>query len=47
MEFHHVSVLRNETIDHLIGDLMVYVDCTREAAAIPVYWQSVWPMMPH
>ena len=29
MEFHHVSVLRNETIDHLIGDPHgIYVDCT-------------------
>lgn len=29
MEFHHVSVLRNETINHLIGDPHgIYVDCT-------------------
>lgn len=29
MEFHHVSVLRDETIEHVLGDLNgVYVDCT-------------------
>lgn len=29
MNFHHVSVLRNETIDHIVGDVNgIYVDCT-------------------
>lgn len=29
MEFHHVSVLRNETIEHMLGDPDgIYVDCT-------------------
>ncbi len=29
MEFHHISVLRNETIEHLLGDPHgIYVDCT-------------------
>ena len=48
MEFHHVSVLRNETIDHLIGDPHgIYVDCTLGGGGHSVYWQSVWPMMQH
>ena len=39
MDFHHVSVLRKETIANLITDTSgVYVDCTSAAAVIPELW---------
>lgn len=40
MEFHHVSVLREETIHAVLGDPAgIYVDCTLGAAVTAVPWR--------